>query len=228
MQENTGDGNMFATRGGLRSRSGRVYNVPGERVEYGSRIYSSGRLSVSQREYQIKICPSPSTMSFTDSSCTTYDGQLEEFSLKMARANSRRYSASQENKHPFIIPSSQSQYYTPSDPTMFPNYMTNTKSSEAKSRSHSEPRRRPKLGAKNKSKRSSSMDEKNDKQNEYSWISKLYRSEKPTDKGDCDSSIDAMSIISKHKNSIIPFEVVRALTFSFTGNLAFLLACMSH
>ncbi|XP_057763690.1 protein IQ-DOMAIN 19-like isoform X2 [Salvia miltiorrhiza] len=199
ISENAGDGNILATSRGLRSRSGRV---PAERVEYGSRVYSSGRLSVSQREYQLKMSPSPSTLSFTDSSSTTCDGQLEEFSLKMARRNSRRYSASPENKHPFIIPSSQSQDYMPSNSTMFPNYMTNTKSSQAKARSHSEPRQRPKQ----KGKRSSSMDGKNDKQNEYPWLCKLYRSDKSTDEGDCDSSIGAMAVISKHMQSLVPFE----------------------
>lgn len=207
ISENTADGSSFATSGSLRSGSGRVYHVPAERVEYGSRMYCSGRLSLSQREYQLKTSPTPSTLSFTDSSSTTYDGQLEEFSLKMSRRNSRRYSASLENKHPFIIPSSQYQDYIPSNSTMVPKYMTNTKSSKAKTRSHSEPRQRPKLGTKQKSKRSSSMDGKNDKQNEYPWLSKLYRSDKSTDEGDCDSSFSAMASISKHMKSSVPFEV---------------------
>ncbi|XP_047954114.1 protein IQ-DOMAIN 19-like [Salvia hispanica] len=198
---NTCDGNILATSRCLRSRSGRVYQVPGERVEYGSRIYSSGRHSVSQREYQLKTSPSPSTLSFTDSSSTTCDGQLEEFSLKMARRNSRRYSASPENKNTFI-PSSQSQDHMPSNSTLFPNYMTNTKSSQAKARSHSEPRQRPKQ----KGRRSSSMDAKNDKQNEYPWLSKLYRSDKSTDEGDCDSTTDAMAVLSKHMMSLVQFE----------------------
>lgn len=213
MQGNTGDGNILASSRGLRSRSGRVYQVPAERVEYGSRIYSSGRLSVSQREYQLKMSPSPSTLSFTDSSSTTFDGQLEEFSLKMARRSSRRYSASPENKHQFIIPSSQGQVHMPSNSTMFPNYMTNTRSSQAKARSHSEPRQRPK----HKGRRSSSMDGKNDKQTEYPWLSKLYRADKSTDEGDCNSSINAMAVISKHIQSLVPFEGVRAVSFSFTG-----------
>lgn len=204
ISENTADRNSFATGGGLRSRSGRVYHVPAERVDYGSRMFSSGRLSLSQREYLLKT--SPSTLSITDSSSTTYDG-LEEFSLKMARRNSRRYTASPENKHPFVIPSSQYQDYTPSNSTLVPNYMTNTTSSKAKTRSHSEPRQRPKLGTKQKSKRSSSMDGKNDKQNEYPWLSKLYRSEKSTDDGDCDSSFSALASISKHMKSSVPFEV---------------------
>ncbi|KAH6819098.1 hypothetical protein C2S51_002701 [Perilla frutescens var. frutescens] len=204
--DNKANGNSFPTNGGLRSRSGRVYYVPCERVEYGPRMYSSGRLSVSQREYQLKTSPSPSTLSFTDSSSTTYDG-VEEFSLKMARRNSRRYSASPENKHPYITPFSQCQYYIPSNSTIVPNYMTNTKSSKAKTRSQSEPRQRPKLGTKQKSKRSSSMDGKNDKQNEYPWLSKLYRSDKSTDEGDCDSSISAMASISKHMKTLVPFEV---------------------
>lgn len=222
MQENTGDRNSFATGGGLRSRSGRVYHVPAERVDYGSRMFSSGRLSLSQREYLLKTSPSPSTLSFTDSSSTTYDGQLEELSLKMSRRNSRRYTASPENKHPFLIPSSQYQDYTPSNSTIVPNYMTNTTSSKAKTRSHSEPRQRPKLGTKQKSKRSSSMDGKNYKQNEYPWLSKLYRSEKSTDEGDCDSSFRALDSISKHMKSSVPFEVVRAPLFSFTGKLCYL------
>ncbi|KAL1536030.1 protein IQ-DOMAIN 19-like [Salvia divinorum] len=195
------DGNVLATSRGLRSRSGSVYYVRGERVEYGSRIYCSGRHSVSQREHQLKMSPSPSTLSFTDSSSTTFDGQLEEFSLKMARRNSRRYSASPENKNPFI-PSSQSQDHMPSNSTLFPNYMTNTKSSQAKARSHSEPRQRPKQ----KGRRSSSMDAKNDKQNEYPWLSKLYRPDKSTDEGDCNSATSAMAVLSKHMMSLVQFE----------------------
>lgn len=211
MQENTAEGNSFATRGGLKSRSGRIDNASAERVAYGSRICSSGRLSVSQREYLLKMSPSPSTLSFTDSSSTTYDGQLEEFSLQMARRNSRRYPASPQNKHPFILPPSQCPDYIPSYSNFVPNYMTNTKSSEAKTRSHSEPRQRPKL-IKQKSKRSSSMDWKNDKENEYPWLNKLYRSDKSTDDGESDSNISAMASIPRHMKSL--FEAVSAQSFS--------------
>ncbi|KAI3445297.1 hypothetical protein Pfo_001962 [Paulownia fortunei] len=204
--ENTADGNSFPPSGALRSRSGRMDHILAERVEYGSRISSSGRLSVSQREYQLKMCPSPSTLSFTDSSSTTYDGQLEEFSLKMARRNSRQYSACPENKHSFILPPSQCPDNLPYNSHFIPNYMTNTKSSKAKARSHSEPRQRPKLGTKQKSRRSSSMDGKNDKENQFHWLIKLYHSDKSTNDGYCDSNISGMVSISKHRKSSIPFD----------------------
>ena len=64
------------------------------------------------------------------------------------------------------------------------------------------------------------MDAKNDKQNDYPWLSKLYRSDKSTDEGDCDSTTDAMAVLSKHMMSLVQFEGVRALSFSFIGHLA--------
>ncbi|KAK6163142.1 hypothetical protein DH2020_002983 [Rehmannia glutinosa] len=170
---NTADVKTFPSRGGLRSRSGRIDHTPPKRVEYSRR-------SISQREYQLKMCPSPSTLSFTDSSSTNNDGQLEEVSLKMARRNSRQYSACPENKHPFILPPSPCPDYTSFDCHSVPNYMTNTKSSKAKARSHSEPRQRPELGTKQKSSRSSSLDAKNDKENQYPWLIKLCHYDKST------------------------------------------------
>ncbi|XP_011078731.1 protein IQ-DOMAIN 14-like isoform X2 [Sesamum indicum] len=186
-------GNRFSTCGGSRNRSGNADRSPYERVEYGSRIYNSGHFSVSHREYQLHMCPSPSTLSFTDSSSTTYDGQLEEFSLEMARRNSRKYSACPENKHPFIHLLAQRPDHTTSDSHFTPNYMINTKSSRAKARSHSEPRQRPKEDTKQKNRRSSSMDENN----ENPYLVKLYRSGKSTIDGNHDSNI---------RSSLIPFE----------------------
>ncbi|KAK4410843.1 hypothetical protein Sango_0157300 [Sesamum angolense] len=192
--ENVATGNSFSTYGGSRNRSGNMDYTPYERVEYGSRTCNSGHFSASQREYRLHMCPSPSTLSFTDSSSTTYDGQLEEFSLEMARRNSRRYSACPEHKHPFIHLPAQCPDHVTSDSHFTPNYMINTKSSRAKARSHSEPRQRPKVDTKQKNRRSSSMDENN----EYPYLMKLYRSGKSTVDGNHDSNI---------RNSLIPFEV---------------------
>lgn len=194
----TGDRDCFTGNGGLRSRSVRVDHVPAGRLEYGSRICGSGRLSVSQREFQLKTSSSPSTLSFTDSSSTTYDGQLEEHPLKITRRNSRRYSASPD--------------YMPSN--FVPNYMNNTRSSEAKARSHSEPRQRPKLGTKQKNKRSSSIDWKNDTESQYLWLNKLNHSRKYTDSEDSDSYMRAMAGVSQHIRLLTAFEVVSAWSFS--------------
>ncbi|KAL0425381.1 UNVERIFIED_CONTAM: hypothetical protein Sradi_1072900 [Sesamum radiatum] len=194
ISENVATGNSFSTYGGSRNRSGNMDYTPYERVEYGSRTCNSGHFSASQREYRLHMCPSPSTLSFTDSSSTTYDGQLEEFSLEMARRNSRRYSACPENKHPFNHLPAQCPDHVTSDSHFTPNYMINTKSSRAKARSHSEPRQRPKVDTKQKNRRSSSMDENN----ESPYLMKLYRSGKSTVDGNHDSNI---------RNSLIPFEV---------------------
>ncbi|KAL0429499.1 UNVERIFIED_CONTAM: hypothetical protein Sradi_0575900 [Sesamum radiatum] len=194
ISEHVATRNSLSTCGGSRNRSGNIDQTQYERVEYGSRICNSGHFSVSQREYRLHMCPSPSTLSFTDSSSTTYDGQLEEFSLEMARRNSRRYSACLENKHPFIHLPAQCPDHITSDSHSTPNYMINTKSSRAKARSHSEPRQRPKVDTKQKNRRSSSMDENN----EYPYLVKLYRSGKSTIDGNHDSNI---------RSSFIPFEL---------------------
>ncbi|PIN26590.1 hypothetical protein CDL12_00657 [Handroanthus impetiginosus] len=184
----------YITSRGLRSTRGHLDHTLIGRVETNTRLRTFDPLSASQREHRLKMCSSPSQSSFTDSSATTYDGQVEEFSLRMARQNSRRYSTFPENKHAFIHRPLQSHF--------IPNYMINTKSSKAKDRSHSEPKQRPKLGAKQKSRRSSSMDGNNDKENQYLWLMKLYRHDKSMNDGDGDSNITAMT-----RKSLIPIEV---------------------
>lgn len=141
MQNNT---NSFPRSGSLRSRS--------VRPENDTRTRSSGRPSV---EYQLKMSPSPSKYEWSS-----------ESSSKMARREySGRYNACPEatKHHRFMFSPSNSQFV--------PNYMSNTKSSEAKAaRSHSEPRQRPK----SKGRRSSSMDAKiydDDTENQqYPWL----------------------------------------------------------
>ncbi|KAL7120138.1 hypothetical protein ACP275_02G105100 [Erythranthe tilingii] len=171
INDNTANANSYPRIGCLRSKSGRVHH---------------------------KMYTSPSTLSFTDSSSTTHDGQLDEFSLKSERRNSMRYySACQENKHLFVHPLSHNDSpdcIIPFDSHLKPNYMTNTKSSKAKARSHSEPRQRPKQN----SGRLSSVDGKNDKESEYpNWLVKIYRSNKSTNSRDCNS---------KRRKSLIAVE----------------------
>lgn len=150
-------------------------------------------------------------MSLTDESSMTYDGQLGEFSLDMARRSSRQYPAWSKSEHRNTSlddpPIQKLSDFMPTDSQFVPNYMTNTKSSEAKARSHSEPKQRPKWGKKQKSsRRGSSMDGKNDKESLYPWLIKLYGSDKLRNDRDCDS-ISTMTSNSNHRRSLITFEV---------------------
>ncbi|CAI9770405.1 unnamed protein product [Fraxinus pennsylvanica] len=202
--------NIQHRRGALMSRSTHINHTLAGRVEHGFGTCISGRSSGSKREHQLKTCPSPSTMSLTDESSMTYDGQLEEFSLDMARRSSRRYPAwskSEYRKTPFDDPPLQQlSDFMPTDSQFVPNYMSNTKSSKAKSRSHSEPKQRPKWEKKPKSsRRGLSMDGKNDKENLYPWLIKLYGSDKFRNERDCDS-ISTMTSNSDHRRSLITFE----------------------
>ncbi|KAL2461011.1 IQ-domain 19 [Abeliophyllum distichum] len=214
--QDTGE-NVHETRGALKSRSGRVNHALAGRVEHGFSTCNRGRSSTSQRERQLKTCPSPSTLSLTDESSITYDGQLEEFPLVMARQSSRQYSTWSKTEHkktPFNDPLQRLSDFMPTDSQFVPKYMSNTKSSEAKARSHSEPKQRPKWGKKPKSsRRGSSMDGKNDKENLYPWLIKLYGSDKFRNERDCDS-ISTMTSNSNHKQSLITFEV-SVLSFLF-------------
>ncbi|KAL2478258.1 IQ-domain 19 [Forsythia ovata] len=207
-RENTGR-NIHETRGALKSRSARINHDLAGRVEHGFSTCNPGRYSTSQREHQLKACNSPSTLSLTDESSITYDGQLEEFPLDMARRSSRQYSTWPKTEHgktPFNDPLQRLSDFMPTDSQFAPNYMSNTKSSEAKARSHSEPKQRPKWGKKPKSsRRGSSMDGKNDKENLYPWLIKLYGSDKFRNERDCDS-ISTMTSNSNHRQSLITFE----------------------
>ncbi|XP_073119631.1 protein IQ-DOMAIN 19-like [Henckelia pumila] len=144
------------------------------------------RLSVSQREYELNPCPSPSALSLTNSSSTSFDGRQET----IAPTNSKHFSIWHENK-PFIPRLVNCPDHVASDSSFLPNYMSNTKSSKAKARSHSEPKQRPLPIKDQENRRSSSMDWKGRK-NQRHWLIKIYQSGKSTD--------------DKTK-SFIPFEV---------------------
>lgn len=197
---------MQQMRRGFRSRSVRYDPTKADREEPGHTRQNSGRLSFSQRECPLKMPPSPSTSSFTDSSSTTYDGQLEETSYRMEQRNSKRHYVWPENKNPFVNPIMRYSDHATSNSVLAPNYMTKTESSKAKVRSESEPRQRPKIGRKQKTRRTSSMDGKNDKEDQYSWMIKLYRSSNFMNDGDNNSSISAMNRTSIQKK-LMAFEV---------------------
>ncbi|KAL2512633.1 DUF4005 domain-containing protein [Abeliophyllum distichum] len=133
--------NIHETRGALKSRSARVNHALAGRVEHGFSTCNPSRSSTSQRERQLKTCPSPSTLSLTDESSITYGGQLEDFPLDMAQQSSRQYSIWSKTEHrktPFNDPLQRLLDFMPTDSQFVPNYMSNIKSSEAKARSHSE------------------------------------------------------------------------------------------
>ncbi|XP_051123599.1 protein IQ-DOMAIN 19-like isoform X3 [Andrographis paniculata] len=158
--ENTADSKSFRVIGGLRSRSTRAECIPSQGDECSWKIDSPA----SQKDSKLHSLASPSTVSFTDSTSTTYDGTQEEFSLKKARQNS------------------------------------------AKARSHSEPRQRPESNTKQRSRRSSSIDGKNDQENQYPWLLKLWRTGKFTTDRERESYITTVASIYK-RNSFVPFEV---------------------
>ncbi|XP_073307191.1 protein IQ-DOMAIN 19-like [Primulina huaijiensis] len=100
--------------------------------------YGCSRLSVSQQEYKLNPCPSLSALSFTNSSSLSFDGRQET----MAPTNAKHFSIWHENKQ-FIPRLVNCPDHVTSDSSFLPNYMSNTKSSKAKARSHSEPKQRP-------------------------------------------------------------------------------------
>ncbi|XP_051123590.1 protein IQ-DOMAIN 19-like isoform X2 [Andrographis paniculata] len=200
--ENTADSKSFRVIGGLRSRSTRAECIPSQGDECSWKIDSPA----SQKDSKLHSLASPSTVSFTDSTSTTYDGTQEEFSLKKARQNSGRYFYCPENKHSIIrLPTHCPDYNIPRSSNFTPNYMNNTESSKAKARSHSEPRQRPESNTKQRSRRSSSIDGKNDQENQYPWLLKLWRTGKFTTDRERESYITTVASIYK-RNSFVPFE----------------------
>ncbi|XP_073030812.1 uncharacterized protein [Primulina eburnea] len=136
--------------------------------------YGCSRLSVSQREYKLNPSPTLSALSFTNSSSLSFDGRQET----MAPTNSKHFSIWHENK-PFIPNLRDCPDHVTSDSSFQPNYMSNTKSSKAKARSHSEPKQRPLPVNDQKNRRSSSMNWSG--KNQRHWLIKIYRSGKSTD-----------------------------------------------
>ncbi|CAI9763099.1 unnamed protein product [Fraxinus pennsylvanica] len=124
------------------------------------------------------------------------------------------WSKSEYRKTPFDDPPLQQlSDFIPTDSQFVPNYMSNTKSLEAKSRSHSKLKQRPKWEKKPKSsRRGSSMDGKNDKDNLYPWLIKLYGSDKFRNERDCDS-ISTMTSNSNHRRLLITFEIMLSFLF---------------
>ncbi|XP_075486459.1 uncharacterized protein LOC142526071 [Primulina tabacum] len=114
--------------------SERMDHKQAQRVE----DYGCSHLSVSRQEYDLNPCPSPSASSFTNSSPKSFDGRQEI----MAPTNSKHFWIWHDNK-PFIRRLANCPDQVTSDSSFLRNYMSNTKSSKTKTRSHSEPKQRP-------------------------------------------------------------------------------------
>lgn len=129
-------------------------------MENGLSTSEARRFSVSRRSHQVlQTCPSPSTLS--DMSTISYDRNIEDFSFKTPEKgfeHCSNVSTTTSSKTPFSIPHSENPNSIFSSATLALTYMSNTESSRAKARSHSEPRQRPNWSIIRKSKRTPSMD----------------------------------------------------------------------
>ncbi|XP_015054754.1 uncharacterized protein LOC107001087 [Solanum pennellii] len=129
-------------------------------MENGLSTSEARRFSVSRRSHQVlQTCPSPSTLS--DMSTISYDRHIEDFSFKTPEKgfeHCSNVSTTTSSKTPFSIPHSENPNSIFSSATLALTYMSNTESSRAKARSHSEPRQRPNWSIIRKSKRTPSMD----------------------------------------------------------------------
>ncbi|KAJ8572992.1 hypothetical protein K7X08_009503 [Anisodus acutangulus] len=129
-------------------------------MENGFSPSESHCLSVSRRSHQVlQTCPSPSILS--DTSTISYDRHIEDFSFKTPEKgfeHCSNVSTTVSSKIPFPIAHSENPNSIFSSATLALTYMSNTQSSRAKARSHSEPRQRPNWSIKRKSKQAPSMD----------------------------------------------------------------------
>ncbi|KAK9292833.1 hypothetical protein L1049_020813 [Liquidambar formosana] len=172
-----------------------------ERVEHGLTTYYSGDHSISKKGHQLK-----------------------EYSF--SAQNTPQYYATKSKPNPTRATStiSQPEYVDPMAHvfTFLPNYMAYTESSRAKVRSQSEPKQRPKLSMRKKSRRTASMEGgivPQDVQLQYSpsnvgttarsnqepWFIKLYQSRMSLKDNECDSTSTATTN-SNYCRSLVAYE----------------------
>ncbi|WCJ43914.1 IQ-domain 19 [Euphorbia peplus] len=163
-----------------------------KRREHKPRKYYSGELSISKRD------------------------QEYEFSFSTAhnspqiRSPSPTAAAAFPGRASFTYQKPDYVHHVPS-----PNYMSNTESSKAKVRSQSEPKQRPILGMRPKSKQEDSIDaqiqglssqsSQSTRESEDPWFSKVYSTTKPKN-SDCDAKSKASSSNSNYRKLLVTYE----------------------
>ncbi|KAK2990646.1 hypothetical protein RJ640_025997 [Escallonia rubra] len=202
------------THGSWKSKTGHKNEPEAETIKHGFGKFHSGNLSTLKREHQYQIYNTPSPR--TDMSSQSYDRQFEELFLRMAQRNSLHYSTMPNGNYTSADPTSHGDQFEP-------NYMANTESSKAKVRSHSEPKQRPKLSAKQKNRRTASNEgiadiqdaqsqhsslrsRDSSQKNHHPWLMKLYRSTKSIREIECDSTSTTTND-SSYSKTLISYEV---------------------
>ncbi|CAN4108602.1 unnamed protein product [Withania somnifera] len=185
-------------KGRVQKKNGTKNKCPG--IKNGLSTPESHCLSVSKRGHHVlQTCSSPSTLS--DMSTITYEKHIEDFNFKMPEKGFEHCSNAStiiSSKSPFPIAHSENPNSMFSSATLALNFMSNTESSRAKARSHSEPRQRPNGSTERKSKRTPSMDgitgipdssreqtpihsrRHNVPESHEAWLFKLYKQAKST------------------------------------------------
>ncbi|XP_019180125.1 PREDICTED: protein IQ-DOMAIN 14 [Ipomoea nil] len=189
--------------------------------------FSSYNPSSYSKQETPQISPAPSAA--TDQSPRAYSGHFEDYSFNTAQSSPQCYSSSAMAKPdpPRIpVPYARSEYsdsiYT--DYPFYPSYMANTKSSQAKVRSHSAPKQRPETFERQPSRRRPSIEGRNvpravrmqrssshvssAAQNyQYPWSIKLDRSNISLKDSECGSTCSVLTTNTMYCRPVVGFDV---------------------
>ncbi|XAR63611.1 hypothetical protein NMG60_11023611 [Bertholletia excelsa] len=135
----------------LKSRSGPLDTQQIEVMRQRLLKHYSGNLSISKREQQSQTC---SPLASSDMSFRTHNSQFDQFSSLTTFHSPSTMAKSETRSFTFTGDFVDQQWHP-----WLPNYMTNTESSKAKVRSHSEPKQRPKSSMMQKARRSTSSNQ---------------------------------------------------------------------
>ncbi|MQL85904.1 hypothetical protein Taro_018421 [Colocasia esculenta] len=220
------------SKGSTKSRSS--YSIPlAERSDHRlstASYYGTPRAQSTPDHLHQQVSPSPSAL-VTDASPRACSGHFEEFSFATPQSSPHYLSAVSKleaGRPPLGTPPQEHAYSISSDYPLFsnfPNYMANTESSRAKSRSQSAPKQRPETCERQPSRRRPSIEGRSGIPRavrmqrssshvgsaingyQYPWPLKLDRSSMSLKDSECGSTSTAITANTNYCRSLVSYEV---------------------